>query len=371
MATMRKTYKYRLYPKKSQKTLLNKQLELCRWIYNESLALKKKLWEKNKVSLSLYDLNKKLTQWKIEKPELKGVHSQVLQKVQERIDFAYKAFFRRCKSGEKPGHPRFKGKNQVNSICFKQTGFSLDETAKLLKISKIGDIKVNYHRKVTGDIKTASIIRSPTGKYYVCFSIECEKVDLPTTGKIAGCDLGCKTLVTLSDGSKVENPKFLKQSEKRLAKHQKRKDEAKNAKNWSVFKKKKKIVAHIHEKILNQREDYAFQTANRLVRKYDKLFFENLSIDSMNSFAPVNKTIRDAAWGSLVQKVKFKAENAGKEVVLVNPAFTSKTCSRCKTVHEDFGLDKEFMDCSCGNKLQRDLNAAINILTLGLQSCSA
>ena len=368
MAKLRKTYKFRLYPTKKQTRMLENQFELCRWVYNESLALKKKLWEDHKINLSLYDLNKKLTEWKESKPELKQVHSQVLQKVQERVDWAYQGFFRRIKAGQTPGFPRFKGKNQLKSICFKQGGFKLTIDNKRINISKTGLIKLKLHRQIKGEIKTCSVIRQPTGKFFVCFSAEEEAVSLPKTNKTIGCDLGIKTLVTLSDGKSIENPKFLKAEEKQLKKAQSQKDKAKNAADWKTFNKKKKVATRINERIVNKRENFSYQTANSLIKNYDTICFENLNIDGMNSFTPINKSIRDVAWRSLIQKTQSKAVQAGKTVVLIDPRNTSKECSRCNKIHENFDLKQEFMDCSCGNKMQRDHNASINILRRGLAS---
>lgn len=367
---MRKTYKYRIFLKSSQKTILNKQFDLCTWIYNESLALKKRSWEEKRENLSLYDLNKKIKEWKKEKPELKDVYSQVFQKTQERIDLAFKAFFRRCKSGENPGYPRFKGKNQLKSICYKQGGWKFNEVSKMLSLCKVGEVQVNYHRPIDGKIKTISIIRHHTGKFYVCFSVEIDKntIEIPKTGKIVGADLGCKTLITLSDGNKILNPKFLKQEEKELSKHQSKRDKYKYDENWILYNKYKQTTRRIHERIINKRINFAYQTANFLVKSYDRIFFEDLDLEGMKGFACKNKSINDSAWKSLIQKTKFKAESAGKTVVLINPCNTSKTCSRCGTIYKDFDNSKEFMDCSCGNYMQRDENASLNILRLGLQS---
>ena len=169
---MRKTYRYRLYPSKAQMSRLGDTLESCRWVYNETLALRKTSWETNEESISLYTTNKELTQWKKDKQELKQVHSQVLQNVQVRVDLAYKAFFRRIKSGETPGYPRFKGKGRYDSFTYPQSGFEIIDD-RTIKVSKIGEIKAKIHRAVIGNVKTATLRRYPTGKWYVCFSTEC------------------------------------------------------------------------------------------------------------------------------------------------------------------------------------------------------
>lgn len=144
-----KTFKNRLRPSKSQRTRLIQTLELCRWVYNETLAIRKYAWEQERKSLSMYDTNKLLTVWKQEHPELKGVFSQVLQNVQERVDLAFKAFFRRVKAGENPGYPRFRGKGWYDSFTFKQFGFELLDNG--LHLSKIGVVKIVLHRPLKGE----------------------------------------------------------------------------------------------------------------------------------------------------------------------------------------------------------------------------
>jgi len=194
---MRKTFKYKIYPTKSQETTLRAQLELCRWVYNQSLGLKKDEWETNHNSISLFDLNKTLTTWKTDKPELKGVHSQVLQNARERVDLAFKNFFKKCKKSnkEKPGYPRFKGKDRYDSITYKQLGFKI-HTDSTTYFSKIGRVKTVFHREIQGKIKTCTITKTSTDKWFVCFSCEIEKPKpLPKTSKIVGIDLGCRVLV--------------------------------------------------------------------------------------------------------------------------------------------------------------------------------
>jgi putative transposase len=164
------TYKYRLQPTKSQRTKLVQTLELCRWLYNETLATRKNAWEEEHRTLSLYDTNKMLPLWKQAHPELIGVYSQVLQNVQARVDLAFKAFFRRVKAGEKPGYPRFRGYGWYDSFTFKQYGFELQ--ANRLRLSKIGVIKVILHRPISGRIKILTIQRDAVGNWYASFACE-------------------------------------------------------------------------------------------------------------------------------------------------------------------------------------------------------
>jgi putative transposase len=173
-------YKYRLFPTSAQRTSLDRVLELCRWVYNDTLDARKNAYEQEQKSLGLYDTNKLLTQWKADKPALKEVHSQVLQNVQERVDLAFKAFFRRVKAGEEPGYPRFKGKGLYDSFTFKQSGFKL--VGNRLTISKVGDVPIKLHRPICADIKTLTIQRDSVGNWYACFSCA------PSGGGLGGAE---------------------------------------------------------------------------------------------------------------------------------------------------------------------------------------
>jgi len=186
-------------------------LELCRWVYNETLAARKNAWEQEQKTLSLYDTNKLLTLWKAEHPELKCVFSQVLQNVQERVDLAFKAFFRRVKAGEQPGHPRFRGFGRYDSFTFKQFGFELLD--KSVFLSKIGAVKVILHRPIEGRIKTLTIQRDAVGNWYAGFSCEVAPEFLPFNELAVGVDVGLESFATLSNGIKIENPRFFRKGE--------------------------------------------------------------------------------------------------------------------------------------------------------------
>jgi putative transposase len=361
---MRKTYKYRLNPTKQQRTLLANALELCRWVYNETLATRKNVWEQEQISLSLYDTNKLLTDWKKDKPELTQVFSQVLQNVQERVDLAFKAFFRRVKAGEKPGYPRFRGYGRYDSFTYKQFGFKILDNGLLL--SKIGLVKIILHRSMEGEIKTLTIRRDAVGNWYACFSCEVEPEPLPKSKKAIGIDVGLESFVTLSSGEKVPNPRFFRRDEKELAKAQRKLSKAE--KGTPERAKRRRAVQHIHHRIANRRKDFAHKLSRQLVNEYGVIAIEKLNGKNMLQNHCLAKSISDASWNQLVQYVMYKAEYAGREVVLVDPRNTSKRCSRCGTLVEK-SLSVRVHKCSvCGLSIDRDENAAINILALGLQS---
>lgn len=368
---MRKTYKYRIYPTKAQENILNKMLEECRWVFNKTLETRKNSFEQDGVSLGLYDTQELLTGWKKERPSLTKVHSLVLQDVQVRVDLAFKAFFRRVKAGEDPGYPRFKGYGRYDSMTYKQYGNGVKLIGNQLNLSKLGTVKVKLHRDLCGAPKTVCIRRSSAGKWFATFSCECESEHLPSGVKAVGIDVGLQNFATLSNGEHIANPRFFRKEEKALAKAQRRL--SKEEKGTPRRAKRRKVVSQIHERINNRRTDFAHQTSRRLVNEFNVIAFENLDIKQMLERKTevfgnkLNKSIADVAWNRLVQFTSYKAEDAGRSVVLVDPRNTSKKCSRCGTlVQKD--LSVRVHNCpTCGLIMDRDHNAAINILALGLQ----
>jgi putative transposase len=359
-----KTFKYRLRPSKSQRTKLNQTLEHCRWVYNETLATRKNAWEQEHTSLSLYETNKLLPLWKQENPALKEVFSQVLQNVQERVDLAFKAFFRRVKAGEKPGYPRFRGYGWYDSFTYKQFGFELQDKGVFL--SKIGIVKMILHRPIEGRIKTLTLRRDAVGNWYACFACEVEDEPLPFNELDIGVDVGLESFATLSNGMKIENPRFFRMDESELARAQRKLSKAEKGTPERV--KRRKAVQHIHQRIANRRKDFAHKLSRELVDSFGLLTFEKLDEENMLHNHCLAKSISDAAWRQLITYTTYKAENAGRVVVLVNPRNTSKQCSRCGTMVEK-SLSVRVHACpDCGLLMDRDQNAAINILGLGLQS---
>jgi putative transposase len=359
-----KTFKYRLRPTKSQRTKLMQTLELCRWVYNETLAIRKNAWEQERRSLSLYNINKLLTVWKQEHLELKGVYSQVLQNVQERVDLAFKAFFRRVKAGEKPGYPRFRGQGWYDSFTFKQSGFELLDHG--LRLSKIGVVKIVLHRPLEGRIKTLTIRRDAADNWYACFACEVAAEPLPFNERAVGIDVGLERFATLSDGVQVENPRFFRRQEKALAKAQRKLSQAEPGTPQRA--KRRKAVQHIHQRIANQRRDFAHKLSREWVNRFGMIAFERLNCKNMLQNHGLAKSIADAAWHQLIAYTMYKAENAGRVVALVDPRHTSQQCSGCGTMVE-LSLSVRVHACpACGLVMDRDQNAAINILGLGLQS---
>jgi len=351
---MHKKFKYRLYPTKAQQTALQKSLDACRWVYNKTLETRRDAWQKQKKSIMFSDTTKLLPKWKQEDISLNNAYSQSLQDACLRVDLAFQAFFRRVKCGQKPGYPRFRGKGRYNSFTYPQSGFKFVKDGRLY-LSRIGNVKIILHRPIEGIIKTLTIRRDSLDNWYACFSCIVESKSLPPSSKVVGIDVGLTHFATLSTGEQVENPRFFRKDEKSLAKAQR------NGKH--------RDIQHIHQRITNRRKDFSHKLSRQLVNKFQVIAFENLDIQDMqqNNFRGMNKSISDAAWNQLVRFTQYKAEEAGRECVLVDPRNTSQMCSGCgKIVPKD--LSVRIHNCPhCGLILDRDHNAALNILALGLQ----
>jgi putative transposase len=362
---MLKMFQYRIYPTKKQEKKLNETLEECRWLYNHLLEMRKTVYERDGISLTCFQQQYTFPVLKQERPSLSTVHSQILQNVAVRVDLAFKAFFRRCKAGEKPGYPRFKGYGRYDSFTFPQSGFSLTHDDRVT-LSKIGSVKMVYHRPIKGKIKTCTVQRSSTGKWSVSFSCECEPERLPEAPSQIGIDVGLTTFATLSNGEEIANPRFFRQEEKALAKVQRK--HAQLAKGTPQRRKHRKVVARVHERIAFRRDNFTHQESRQIVDRFGVICVEDLHVNRMVHNHCLAKSIADASWSEFFSTVSSKAEEAGRQCVKVNPAYTSQTCSACGH-RKIMPLDVRVFDCPCCHvQRDRDLNAAINICALGLQS---
>ena len=359
---MNKTLKYRLSPTKHQSKLLQSQLDECRWLYNKLLEERRDSWEQRHDGLSYFKQCKRITELKAERPSLGNVYSQSLQNVADRLDKAFQAFFRRVKSGEKPGYPRFKGFDRYDSFTYTQFGFQLNDS---LHLAKVGDVKIKLHRQPFGQIKTC-IIRRQAGKWYACFAIQYEQEPLPKSDMAVGIDVGLESFATLSTGDKIANPRFFRTDEKALAKAQRKL--SKLDKGTPERLKAKKVVCRIHERIFNRRHNFIHQEARKLVNTFGIIAVEKLNVKGMIGNHCLAKSIADASWGQFLNVLSSKAEEAGREFVAVNPNGTSQRCSRCHSIVPK-GLGVRIHSCPhCGLIIDRDLNASYNILSLGLQA---
>ncbi len=361
----RKAFLYRLYPSRSQARLRDTTLETCRFFYNDCLAERKTAYQERGETIGKYEQLRQVKERKATNPWAKNVHSHVLQTVVQDLDKAFDAFFRRVKAGEKPGYPRFKGRNRWHSIGFKEYGNGFRVDGRRLKLSGIGRVAVRWHRPTEGQIKTLRISKK-AGKWFASFScVVDEPTPLPATGKDVGIDVGLASLITTSTGERVAHPRFYRKAQRRLRVAPRR--VARRTKGGKNRRKAIVMLQRQHERIGNQRKDYLNKLALTLVEQHDRIALEDLAITRM-VHGNLAKSILDAGWGYLVQRLTYKAASAGRVVVLVNPRDTSKTCSGCERMFEGLTLKDRWVDCPrCGLSLDRDHNAAINILNRGGQ----
>jgi putative transposase len=373
-----KAYKYRIYPNKTTREKLQWTLDRARELYNAALQEHKEAWTYAKKSVTYNQQAAQLSEIKEVREEYRDIYSQVLQDTLQRVDKAFKAFFRRVKNGETPGYPRYQSANRYDSFTFPQKGFSLTHDNRLC-LSKIGTIKVKMHREIQGKVKTCTIKREGE-HWYVCFACEVEACPrLSYTDEVVGVDLGVMRLATLSTGTTVEHPRYYRHAEKKLNKAQ---QSLSRKKRGSKRRKKAvKRVAKLHKKVRRQRQNFLHAESKWLIDTYEVIVFEDLKTahltkrpkpkqDEHGKYLPngaaakggLNKSIFDAGWGQFVQYCVYKAESAGTLVAFVDPRNTSQLCSACgkKGPHKD--LSERTHTCIyCGIVLDRDENAAINI----------
>ncbi len=359
-------FTYRLFPTKKQEKKLNQTLEECRWLYNHLLEMRKTAYERDGISLTCFQQQSSFPVLKQERSSLNAVHSQILQNVAVRIDLAFKAFFRRVREhAEEPGFPRFKGKSRYDSFTFPQSGFSITHDDRVT-LSKIGSVKMIYHRPIKGKVKTCTIRRSSTGKWYGSFSVEYEPERLGPVATQVGIDVGLKTFATFSNGEEIANPRFFRKEEQALARVQRK--HAKLAKGTPLRRKHRQVVARVHERIAFRRDNFTHQESRQIIDRFGVICVEDLHVNRMTHNHCLAKSITDASWSAFFTQLSCKAEEAGRQVVKVNPAYTSQTCSSCGH-RQKMPLDLRIFACPCCHvQLDRDLNAALNIRGLGLQA---
>jgi len=359
---MKTAYKFRMYPNRQQEAQLDLNLETCRHLYNLALADRKYSYETEGISRTYEDQAAMLV---VEKKDsnFTCVFSQVLQDVLRRLDKSFKAFFRRVKNGEKPGYPRFKGVGWYKSFTYPQVGFKLD--CSKLTLSKIGSIRIFKHREVEGKIKTCIIKKDLLGHWYAILVSEMEDVPQVEPKVAIGVDVGLKNMVALSDGTAIQYPRYYVQAEKKLAVAQR---ELSRKKKGSINRQVAKTrVAKIHQKIQNHRDEFLHQVSRKLVDSADLIVFENLNISGMLKNHHLAKHIQDHAWGKLIQFTQSKAAKAGKVVELVDARYTSQKCSQCGIIVPKTLAERVHRCPNCGLEMDRDINASLNIRTLGLR----
>ncbi|OBZ35547.1 IS200/IS605 family element RNA-guided endonuclease TnpB [Methanohalophilus sp. DAL1] len=362
---MLKAYKYRMYPTKGQKEMFSKHFGCVRVIYNWALEQKIKTYEQDGKAVSRFTLNKMIPTLYDEMEWLKEVNSQSLRGATLNLDNAFTKFFR-----DKTGFPKFKSKkNPVQSFSVPQH-YEVDFDGNKVKLPKIGWIKTKLHRRFEGNLKTATISKTPSGKYFISILVDDEK-DLPAKQKFnenntVGIDVGIKDFAITSNGEKIDNPKHLNNSIKRLKVLQKRLSrKQKGSKNRE---KARQEIAKLHEKIANQRNDFQHKLTSRLISENQAIALETLNISGMLKNHCLAQSINDVSWSSFVTKLEYKAEWYGKIILRIGQFEPStKICNICGYHNKNITLaDRKWQCPDCGASHDRDVNAAINIKKFAL-----
>ena len=359
---VRKTYKYILRPTSRQARLLQHNLDLCRELYNAALQHRRDAYRMAGKSVSFAEQSATLAECKEVRPDLAEVYSQTLQDVLHRVDKAFKAFYARVKRGDKAGFPRFRSYDRYDSFTYPQLGWSLQNDT--LTLSKIGRLKVKLHRPVQGKVKTVQVKREGN-RWFVCFSVEID-VEVPAhTGPAIGIDVGLEHLANLSNGEQVDNPRYYRKGQKRLAKQQRQL--AKAIRTHPKRKEYRKRVATAHRKVRNHRADFLHKLSKRLVQTYSLIAVEKLNVKGLAG-GRLAKSVNDAAWSNFTNMLRYKAEEAGSVLVEVDPRYTSQTCPQCGVIRKKELSERRHSCLDCGFECHRDVAAALVILRRGLAS---
>lgn len=386
---MRCSYKFLLRPTSRQVAAIEACLEDHRQLYNAALEERREAWRKG-VSVGFYSQAAQLKEIRAADPDGQCLWSATSQgRTVRRLDRAFQAFFRRVKSGEKPGYPRFRGRGRWDSIEFDNGDGAKWDSVPHPSVTRvyfkgIGHIRVHQYRPVKGRVKAITVKREGSRWHAILSCDDVPAAPLPATGEAVGIDLGVASFLTTSTGEHVPNSRHLAASTDRLAAAQR--DLARKKRGSRRRKKSVARVTGLHAKVCRQRLDFAHKTALALVRENDVIVHEELKIASMTrrpkprpaedgSFAPngaaakagLNKSILDAGWGNFLRILHAKAESAGREVIAVNPRHTSQRCSQCGHVAPGNRVSQaEFRCLACGHQAHADVNAAVNILGVGL-----
>ncbi len=347
---MDKAYKFRLYPTKAQEKALDTHRYLSKNLWNQLLEF----------AIKRYDETGKFSTKSQLQSETKktGMYSQSAQEVSHRLHKALLRCFIMRKRGKKAGFPRFKNIDRAKSIYYPQSGFSI--IGKKLKVTPFGEINIKPHRPIEGTIKTLSLKRESSGKWFAVFTVEQEAKPFVSNNKAQiGIDLGLKTFATLSNGTKIDNPRHLAKWEKMLAKRQRNISRKKKGSRSRFLAKRK--VSKVYEKIQNSRDDFLHKTSIQLVNSYSLIGIERLQSQEMAEQA-YGKQINDAGWNRFANMLTYKAENAGCQVVFVDAKDTTKTCHVCGNKKDMPLYERTYVCDNCGSVTDRDINAAVNIL---------
>jgi len=387
------TYKFRAYPTTLQEYKLENWLSILCWFYNYEINEYRRIWDEEHRTPTKFERQRNLTAFKREEPALRLVYSGVLKAIIDKIDWAYKRFFVAIRNKE--GHispPKPKKPDQYLSLTYPQVwmthknypdGYPVIKFEKLndkfayIHLPKLGGLKIRLHRPIDWTkAKNVTIKRHPSGRWYVYVTVEVPNnndativIDTNNKQRIIGIDLGLTNLIVSSDGNIVSNPRFITKLEKRIKRVQKQL--SRKQRGSANYMKQRRKLARLHERLANMRRGFLHHISHQLATNYDIIIFEDIKIRDLVSKRRrlhLSKYIYDAGWNTLINLTSYKARLHGSQVIKVNPAYTTQTCSSCghkvpKSLH-----DRIHKCPFCGATLDRDYNASINILKRGLHN---
>lgn len=355
--------KFRVWTSAKQAAVLAQMLETHRRLYNDCLAQRKTAYETEKRPVSYSQQSAWFKGERRANVWYDGTNFSSAQATMRRLDRAFKAFFRRVKTGEKPGYPRFKGRGHFDTVEYPSHGDGIRLTGSRLRVQHVGVLRVKAHRAIEGTVKTLSLKREDDKWYVLVVSDIGEPPVVASSLPPVGIDVGLTKFLTTSDGGEEPNPRYLKQALpelRRLGRSVARKKKGYCSRRKAVAKLRR---CHVH--VANQRREHHHQVALRLVRRYGFIAVEDLTVRNMVKNHRLARAISDAGWSQFRNILRHKAERAGVAMVAVRPAYTTQECSQCGVVVPKL-LSERWHSCSCGCELGRDVNAARVILARAL-----
>lgn len=353
---MIKTFRYRIYPTKRQEQTLNEHLAICCELYNAALQERRDAWKLQRKRITWFDQNLQLKEIRAARLDVASVSSLALENVLKRVDLAFKAFFQRAKYGAKPGYPRFRSARRYSSFTFRQISNAL--CGNKLRLSKVGNVRIKLHRPFAGDIRTLTVKRE-AGRWFALFAVDCDSQPLPFSPNAIGIDVGLSSFATLSDGTAIQNPRWFRIAQTKLRRLQRR--VARRKKGSNRRRKAILLLQRFHNHIRDQRRDFHHKESRKIINANGLIAVEDLNIKGLAG-GMLAKSVNDAGWSNFLFMLTYKAEEAGRLLVKVDPRGTSQTCLCGAEVRKTLA-ERRHRCLNCGLSADRDHVSAQVILS--------